>query len=227
MTSSLRRLLPHLDRFNFMIALFDFDGVVMDTEPQYTAFWDRKGKELFGVESFAATIKGQTLVQILERYFPGNESLQQEITGMVDELERNMTYEYVPGAFKFMSSLKAAGIRTAIVTSSNKVKMSQVYKSHPELPDLVDAILTSEDFARSKPDPDCFLKGMQLLGGTPETTFVFEDSYHGIAAGRASGAKVVGLATTNKSEAIAPLCDMVIDDFTGLDHQSLLSSAQM
>ena len=118
-------------------------------------------------------------------------------------------------------------MRTAIVTSSNKVKMSQVYKSHPELPDLVDAILTSEDFARSKPDPDCFLKGMQLLGGTPETTFVFEDSFHGIAAGRASGAKVVGLATTNKSEVIAPLCDMVIDDFTGLDYQSLLSSAQM
>ena len=59
-----------------MIALFDFDGVVMDTEPQYTAFWDRKGMEYFGVENFAHTIKGQTLVQIFEKHFPGRKEEQ-------------------------------------------------------------------------------------------------------------------------------------------------------
>jgi beta-phosphoglucomutase-like phosphatase (HAD superfamily) len=79
----------------------------------------------------------------------------------------------------------------------------------------VDAILTSEDFTKSKPDPECFLKAMEVLGGTPEDTVVFEDSFHGLDAGRASGARVVGLATTNTREAIAPRCDMVIDDFTG------------
>ena len=78
---------------------------------------------------------------------------------------------------------------------------------------MVDAVLTSEHFSRSKPDPECFLKGMEILGGSPETTVVFEDSIHGINAGRAAGAYVVGLATTNKSEAIAPLCNLVIDDF--------------
>jgi beta-phosphoglucomutase-like phosphatase (HAD superfamily) len=55
---------------------------------------------------------------------------------------------------------------------------------------------------------------MEVLGGTPEETIVFEDSLHGIAAGRAAGAKVIGLTTTNKSEVLTPLCDMVIDDFT-------------
>lgn len=199
-----------------MIALFDFDGVVMDTETQYTIFWDRMGKEYFGVDNFAATIKGQTLVQIFEKHFPGRTADQQRLTALVDDLERNMTYEYVPGAFEFIKSLKDAGVPMAIVTSSNKVKMAQVYRAHPELPELMDAILTSEDFARSKPYPDCFLKGMEVLGGRPEDTLVFEDSFHGIAAGRAAGAYVVGLATTNRSEAITPFCDMVIDDFTGL-----------
>ena len=94
--------------------------------------------------------------------------------------------------------------------------MSHALKAHPELPELVDAILTSEHFSRSKPDPECFLKGMEVLGGTPEDTYVFEDSFHGLKAGRASGAKVIGLATTNPEEAIAPLCDMVINDFNGL-----------
>lgn len=94
--------------------------------------------------------------------------------------------------------------------------MANVYKAHPELLSLVDKILTSDDFTKSKPDPECFLKGMEVLGGTPEETIVFEDSLHGIAAGRAAGAKVIGLATTNTRETITPLCDMVIDDFTEL-----------
>ncbi len=205
-----------------MIALFDFDGVVMDTEPQYTAFWDRKGMEYFGVENFASTIKGQTLVQIFEKHFPGREEEQRKLTAMIDDLERNMVYEYVPGAYEFMSSLKEAGVPVAIVTSSNKVKMGQVYAAHPELSDLVDVVLTSEDFARSKPDPDCFLKGMKYFGASAEETVVFEDSFHGLTAGRASGARVVGLATTNSREAIAPYCDIVIDDFTGFTIKDIL-----
>lgn len=204
-----------------MIALFDFDGVVMDTEPQYTAFWDKAGLEYFGVEGFAATIKGQTLVQIFEKHLPGRYEDQKELTVRIDELERNMVFDYIPGALEFITQLKKAGVPMAIVTSSNKVKMQQVFNSHPELMDLMDAILTSEDFARSKPAPDCFLKGMEVLGGTPETTYVFEDSFHGLASGRASGAFVVGLATTNSRESIAPHCDMVIDDFRGFALESL------
>ena len=198
-----------------MIALFDFDGVVMDTEPQYTTFWDRMGMEYFGVESFAATIKGQTLIQIFEKHFPGMEEEQRKLADLVADLESNMVYDYIPGALEFMSSLKAAGIPMAIVTSSGKIKMDQVLKAHPELAALVDVVLTGEDFERSKPDPDCFLKGMKYFGASPEETVVFEDSFHGLTAGRASGACVVGLATTNKREAIAPLCDIVTDDFVG------------
>lgn len=204
-----------------MIALFDFDGVIADTETQYTVFWDRMGKEYLGLEGFGHTIKGQTLVQIFDRYFNGMIREQEEIVPQLNEFERNMTYRYIPGADAFMKELKAAGIPMAIVTSSNDIKMSNAYREHPELLELVDTVLTSEHFTKSKPDPECFLKGMEVLGGAPEDTVVFEDSFHGLTAGRASGAKVIGLATTNKREAIAPLCDMVIDDFLGLTVQDI------
>ena len=197
-----------------MIVLFDFDGVIADTESQYTEFWNRMGRAYLGLEEFGHTIKGQTLVQIFGKYFEGKVREQGEIVPQLNEFERNMSYDYIPGALRFMQELKDAGIRTAIVTSSNDIKMSNVYKAHPELPGLVGKVLTSEHFSKSKPDPECFLKGMEILGGSPEETVVFEDSFHGIKAGRSSGAKVIGLATTNKREAIAPLCDMVIDDFT-------------
>ena len=204
-----------------MIVLFDFDGVIADTETQYTEFWNRIGREYLGQEEFGHTIKGQTLVQIFGKYFESMDREQEEIVPQLNEFEANMSYDYIPGVYRFMQELKAAGIRSAIVTSSNDVKMANAYKAHPELLELVDKVLTSEHFSKSKPDPECFLKGMEFLGGTPEETVVFEDSFHGIAAGRAAGAKVIGLATTNKREAIAPLCDMVIDDFCGLTVQDI------
>ena len=205
-----------------MIVLFDFDGVIADTETQYTEFWNRIGREYLGQEEFGHTIKGQTLVQIFGKYFEGMDREQEEIVPQLNEFEANMSYDYIPGAQAFMKELKAAEIPMAIVTSSNNIKMSNAYKAHPELLELVDKVLTSEYFSKSKPDPECFLKGMEILGGTPGETVVFEDSFHGLTAGRASGAKVIGLATTNKREAITPLCDMVIDDFTYLSLRDLI-----
>ena len=204
-----------------MIVLFDFDGVIADTESQYTIFWDRTGRQYLGLEDFGHTIKGQTLVQIFDRYFNGMEKEQEEIVSRLDEFEKNMSYDYIPGAHEFMLSLKEAGIPMAIVTSSNDAKMANAYKAHPEITEIVNAILTSEHFSKSKPDPECFIKGMEVLGGSPEETFVFEDSFHGLAAGRASGAKVIGLSTTNPEEDISSLCDKVIKDFTDFQLQDM------
>lgn len=204
-----------------MIVLFDFDGVIADTESQYTYFWDKMGKDYLGLEGFGHTIKGQTLMQIFGKFFDGMVKEQEEIVPQLNGFERNMSYDYIPGALEFMQELKRRGIRSAIVTSSNDIKMSNAYAAHPELLEIVDTVLTSEHFSKSKPDPECFLKGMEVLGATPQETIVFEDSFHGISAGRASGAKVIGLATTNKREALTPLCDMVIDDFTQITVEDL------
>ena len=204
-----------------MIVLFDFDGVIADTESQYTYFWNKMGMDYLGLEEFGHTIKGQTLVQIFGKYFNGKLKEQQEIVPQLNAFEQNMSYDYIPGALEFMQELKKRGIRSAIVTSSNDIKMSNAYAAHPELLELVDTVLTSEHFSKSKPDPECFLKGMEVLGATPQETIVFEDSFHGITAGRASGARVIGLATTNSREALTPLCDLVIDDFTQISVEDL------
>ena len=197
-----------------MIVLFDLDGVIMDTETQYGIFWNRTGKELLGLDDFGKRIKGQTLNHIIS-HFDGASKSKDEIIRELYEYERNMSYDYIPGADEFMKDLHARGIPMAIVTSSNDAKMVNVRRAHPELWELTEAVLTSEHFSKSKPDPDRFLKGMEILGGRPEETYVFEDSIHGINAGRAAGAKVMGLATTNTREAIVHLCDQVIDDFRG------------
>jgi len=198
-----------------MIVLFDFDGVLVDTETQYTHMWDAIGRDFLGEEGFGWKIKGQTLKQIYAAYVT-DPQLQEAVTARLDEYERQMVYEFIPGVPEFLNALKEAGVPTAIVTSSNDKKMANVYRALPELTSMVDRILTSEHFTKSKPDPECFFKGMELLGGTPADTVIFEDSLHGLAAARATGAKVIGLATTFPPDRIESFCDKVISDFTGL-----------
>ena len=196
-------------------ALFDLDGVVFDTEPQYTVFWGAQCREFHpehpGLEH---EIKGQTLVQIYDAWFSGPLTEKQAlITQRLDDYERQMHYDYLAGFEAYICELRQQGVKTAVVTSSNRPKMEAVYASHPEFKELFDAILTSEDFTASKPNPDCYLKAAERFGVQPVDCVVFEDSFNGLKAGRAAGMTVVGLATTNPEEAIRPLCDRVIHDF--------------
>lgn len=198
-------------------ALFDLDGVVFDTEPQYTVFWGKQCREFHpehpGLEH---EIKGQTLVQIYDAWFSGPLVEQRALlTERLNRFEQQMRYEYVSGFEVFITDLRQRGIKTAVVTSSNLPKMRAVYASHPEFCALFDAILTSEDFERSKPDPDCYLKAAQRLGVTSEESVVFEDSFNGLRSGRAAGMTVIGLATTNSAERIQPFCDQVISNYIG------------
>lgn len=194
------------------IALFDLDGVILDTEGSYTAFWDDYGSRHFSEKDFGLKIKGQTLVKILGDYFP-EENERKAITDAINDFERKMSYPFVPGVENYIKSLKSNGIRTAVVTSSNLPKMENVYRCHPGFREMFDMILTSEDFSESKPSPYCYLKAMRLFGAGPEDCVVFEDSLAGLQAARASGAFVTALTTTNPEEVVRNYADLVIRDF--------------
>lgn len=205
-------------------ALFDLDGVVFDTEPQYTVFWGMICREYHPEHpQLEQEIKGSTLVQIYDRWFSGPlASEQASITERLNQFEAQMTYEFLPGFEALIGCLRAHGVKTAVVTSSNQPKMASVYRAQPRFKTLFDAILTSEDFEYSKPHPDCYLKGAARFGAAPSECVVFEDSFNGLKSGRAAGMKVVGVATTNTVEAIAPLSDMQVKDYLGLDYDRLM-----
>ena len=195
-------------------ALFDLDGVVVDSESQYTKFWGSQFRLYYPQEKrLEQRIKGMTLVEIFSNYFNGQVETQQAITDRLNEFERKMSYPFVPGVENYIKSLKSNGIRTAVVTSSNLLKMENVYRCHPGFREMFDIILTSEDFSESKPSPYCYLKAMRLFGAGPEDCVVFEDSLAGLQAARASGAFVTALTTTNPEEVVREYADLVIRDF--------------
>lgn len=207
----------------FKAALFDLDGVVFDTEPQYTVFWGGICRQYHpehpGLEH---EIKGQTLTQIYDRWFSGPLlSEQDSITARLNDYEQQMHYDYIAGFEPLIATLHHHGVKTAVVTSSNIPKMESVYRYQMGFCSLFDAILTSEDFERSKPDPDCYIKAAQRLENENDECIVFEDSFNGLKSGRAAGMTVVGLATTNTVEAIKPLSDLQLKDYDGLTFERL------
>ena len=209
----------------FKAALFDLDGVVFDTEPQYSVFWGGICRQYHpehpGLEH---EIKGQTLTQIYDRWFSGPLLAEQEsITSRLNDYEQQMRYDYIAGFEALIATLRSHGVRTAVVTSSNIPKMESVYRYQPGFKALFDAILTSEDFDRSKPDPDCYQKAAQRLEAQSDECIVFEDSFNGLKSGRASGAVVVGLSTSNSEEAIREYCDIVIPNYKGIDYKTLIA----
>lgn len=207
----------------FKAALFDLDGVVFDTEPQYTLFWGEQCRlyhpEIPGLEH---QIKGSTLQQIFDSWWTGPLEKERElVTQRLNDFESNMDFIYISGIKELISDLHAHQVRTAVVTSSNQPKMRSVYQKCPDFNSLFDKVLTSEDFAESKPSPDCYLRGAASFDVAPDDCIVFEDSFNGLKSGRSAGMFVVGLTTTNSKEDILSLSDIQLSDYTNVTYNSL------
>lgn len=202
--------------------MFDLDGVVFDTEPQYTIFWGSQFKKYYPQEpGLEHNVKGMTLVQIYDMYFNDQPQKQADITRELNEFEVNMHFEYVAGFEQFITKLRSIGVKTAVVTSSNREKMDNVYAKHPEFKTYFDEVLTSEDFAKSKPDPDCYLKAAQKFGANVDECVGFEDSFNGLKSLQGANMAIVGVATTNSRKAIAEYAHKVIDNYVGINPSDL------
>lgn len=201
--------------------LFDLDGVIIDSERLYTKIWEAIETQWpTGIDNFPYKIKGTTLEDILDRYFPDPE-VQRQVVDELYRLEGLMIYQPLPGALTFLDSLRKAGIPTALVTSSNDKKMAHLWSDMPELKKDFKVIITGDEVQNSKPDPEGYLTAAKEIGVNPKNCAVFEDSLQGVKAGRAAGAFVVGVAGTLKAEDISPYCDMVVNGVNEVDIQRL------
>lgn len=202
-------------------ALFDLDGVLIDSETLYTQFWADVAPR-YGQHSptFALDIKGTTLTDILNTYFPDPQH-QKEITELVHKAEHELEYPVFKGVPEFLDQLTAAGYKLAIVTSSDNTKMDYLFARQPWMRDRFDAVITGSMVQNSKPDPEGYLLAARSIGCQPENCYVFEDSFQGLEAGRRAGATVIALATTNTRESLRGKSAMIIDGFENLELKQL------
>ena len=191
--------------------LFDLDGVLLDTERKYQEFWEEIAEEYsLDPKVFPFSIKGQTTDTIVNNNFIV--AVRDSIKERYRQYQQNMKYEYFVGAQEVLEVCKDKGIKTAIVTSSDKAKMHVVYQQHPNLKDMVDLVLTAEDFNYPKPSPQCWINAAKHLNVEIAKCVIFEDSINGLKSAKASGGYVIGLTTTHTAETVNQFSDKVLSN---------------
>ena len=195
--------------------LFDFDGVVADTEPSYDLFWNSKAEKFnLGFENFAAMIKGETLRNIIGEYFKcASDSEKAAIAKDLDAFEQEMPYKEIPGSANFIRILKERGFKLGLVTSSSMHKMKYAL-AKLGLGNCFDAIVTGDSIKEGKPNPQCYITAAQMLKSDPSNCAVFEDSINGMRAALGAKMRLFALSTTLPMEKIKMYSNTIFENFS-------------
>jgi HAD superfamily hydrolase (TIGR01509 family) len=212
-------------------AIFDMDGVLVDSEPHHHAAWHRLCLEE-GVTLTVAEVAERTLGR------PVRESLPTLLGRAIDTVEHErlvrrkaVIYQQISGgavcevrgAVSFVRSLADLGIRCGLATSAMPERVEPIL----EALDLVEHFrvqVTGRDVRRGKPDPEVYLTTAARLGMAPGACVVFEDAPVGIEAARRAGMRVVGVATTCHAETLqAAGAQVVVLDFARLAWKDVVS----
>lgn len=208
--------------------IFDMDGVLIDSNPFHKIalqqFCKQHGYDLDETQ-LREKIYGRTNKDWLRNLFgdiDNNLLLQyaDEKEALFRELYKKDVHA-LEGLIPFLSKLKADKIPRAIATSAPRANVDFTLQ-YARFDGFFDTILDESFVNKGKPDPEIYLKSAQALGFDPSHCIVFEDSLSGIEAGKAAGCKVVGVTTTHNREELNKT-DFIIDNFSGLTPQSLVS----
>lgn len=190
------------------------------TDADYGTYVDGK-QRADGTRSFLAS-RGIELPEGTPDDLPGAETvngLGNRKNELVLRHIREDGVQVYEGSVRYVRAVRAAGLRTAVVSSSaNTADVLRVTGIEDLFDGRIDGLVARQRGLPGKPAPDTFLAGAQLLGATPETSVVFEDALAGVAAGRAgSFALVVGVDRVGQAQALREHgADVVVQDLAEL-----------
>jgi HAD superfamily hydrolase (TIGR01509 family) len=183
-------------------AVFDLDGVIVDTEH----VWDAVREELtrdWGGRYGPSAQQAMMGMSSLEwsRYMHDALGLPQSPREINDEVVRRLLERYavelplIPGAVAAVRALHATGLPMGVASSSNRPLIDAVLRA-AELAECFLVTVSSEEVARGKPAPDVYLEAARRLGVDPTACVAVEDSANGIRAAHAAGMRVLAYPNT-------------------------------
>ncbi len=188
-------------------AIFDWDGVIIDSSEQHRMCWERIAaedgrtlpegyfKKVFGMKNerlIPEILDWEHEPEAVRRMADRKEALYREIV-------RENGIEPLPGVREWLESLKGAGVPCVIGSSTCRENIECVIDVIG-LRDFFQDIVSGDDATHGKPHPEIFLVAAVRLGLPPERTVVFEDALVGIEAAQRGGMKVIAVASTNPPE---------------------------
>ena len=192
--------------------IFDFDGVIAETESVHRQSWVELSNELTRPlpEGFLDRGIGSTLDKLaweLFEFWNGEVDLQDILDGKADFFRTVLATHsdvLVDGVIDAIERIHEMKLPLGIATSSPLREIEPLLDSH-DIKRLFSSIQTLDMVTNPKPHPEVYLKSAELLGYKPENCLVFEDSILGVTAAKTAGMNVVGVLTSFKEEQLPEL----------------------
>ncbi|MDB5055402.1 MAG: beta-phosphoglucomutase [Bacilli bacterium] len=187
---------------SFKGAIFDLDGVIVDTAKYHYLAWARLAQELGFefTEEHNERLKGVSRTRSLEILLDiGKLELSEAKKLAFAEKKNNWYVEYIkhmdeseilPGAKEYLIHLRNNGIKIALGSASKNAPM---ILENLKISKLFDVIIDGNQTSKAKPDPEVFLLGAKGIELQPEDCIVFEDAEAGVEAGKLAGMRVIGI----------------------------------
>lgn len=200
--------------------VFDFDGVIVDSEPLHHRAFVRVAKSLgyaMSWEQYLAQFVGfddRDAFRVILGHGPGkaaSDAVEKQVAQLIREkahafeLEVDQGVDTIPGSVQLIEQL-AGKLPIAIASGATKMDI-RIILAKLGLDNVFDVTVTADDVARSKPDPESYAMAVRKLAAkypdrhiTPASAIAIEDTATGIVSARAAGLQVLGLTTTGPAE---------------------------
>lgn len=204
---------------NINACLFDLDGVLVDTAVYHYQAWKRLANDMgFDfTEAQNEQLKGISRVDSLVKILAWgkvtkSEAEKQKLATLKNDwyvamISKMTPNEVLPGTVEFLTTLTEEGYKLALGSAS---KNSGLILEKTNLARFFEAIVDGNSVTKSKPDPEVFIKGAELLRVPAHQCVVFEDAVAGIEAAKLGGMKAIGIG----KKSILSQADLVV---SGLD----------
>jgi len=204
--------------------IFDMDGVIFDSEHAVFAEWQRLAEEhgFSGIEEVYRRVIGVNAVRTREIYleaygpdFPYDEYRAIQSARFHEKYDGGRLPEK-PHIRPLLAALQEAGIRTAIA-SSTRTEIVEREIAEAGLRPYFDRVVGGDQVARSKPEPDIFLRALEMLDVPAAAALVIEDSHNGVRAAHRAGIPAVMVPDMlPPTEEIRALAETVLPDLAAV-----------
>lgn len=205
-------------------AIFDWDGVIVDSSDAHRRSWEMLAEEL------KKTLPKDHFERSFGRKNPSviREILQwSEDDTEIDKFSKRKEYLYrkivqseglraLPGVRDFIKELRNRKIPTAVGSSTPRINLELALKIL-DLHNSFDFYVTGDDVSEGKPAPEVFLKAGRGLGMLPFQCIVFEDAPVGVEAALNAGMKAVAVLTSHSSESLNR-ANAIINDLSACNY---------
>jgi HAD superfamily hydrolase (TIGR01509 family) len=213
--------------------IFDFDGLILDTEVPVFQAWG----EIFQEYGCELTLDvWMDYIGSSPDSFDPLQHLADCVDGLIDRdelLARQRRREaqliegevVMPGVVAYLEAARARGLHVAIASSSPRAWVVE-HLERLGLRGYFPQVITADDVARVKPAPDLFLAALRALGAAPEGAIVLEDSPNGVRAANLAGIYVVAVPNAITRHYPLDHADLVIPSLADLSLDELIKIAR-